>query len=180
MFKSNKLLSLIFFFICFAGSAFSQTVIVKPLDFISTDGGFQVNLPANAYRFSLIETGEGFATKGNQFTWDDPTGFYKLTFADLLNELENPKDFLEISSGLLTENAIVGGGKLLSEKELSLDGNPGLETRIELKSGTIAINRNYIVKKRLYTLFSGWKKGESGKAQLKILDSFRLYNPKKS
>lgn len=177
---SIKFLSIIFCFICFAGGVFSQTVIVKPLDFISTEGGFQVNLPANAYKFSLIETGEGFATKGSQFTWDDSSGFYKITFADLINEPENPKDFLETSSRLLTENAISEGGKLLSKKELSLDGSSGLETRIELKSGTIAINRNYIVKKRVYTLFSGWKNDENGTVQLKILDSFRLYSAKKS
>lgn len=66
--------------------------------------------------------------------------------------------------------------KLLTEKETTLAGNPGLEFTADLSSTRGVISRVFIVGRRPYQLIVMSTKGSDQAPAMKFLDSFKLTN----
>lgn len=174
MLKIIKPLTIVLFLVCFNAIAFSQSAGQKSSGFVSKEGGFTIDLPGEDVKKSTTAMGRAFATAAFEHKWDNDQGYFVVTYADLTEELDNHEAFLKLVSQSLVDDMGKEGGKLKSERALMLDGNHGYEVVINLKGGMVGIGRYYLVKKRVYTIFSGWKNNENGEKQLKILDSFKL------
>lgn len=146
-------------------------------NFASIEGGFSLSLPEQISSFRRVEPLEGKTKGGMQFFWQIPQGFYTAGYVDLYLP-EEGKNVIETTSADVIKQTISDGGKLISKKEISFEGNPGLEVIMSLKNAVIVIGRHYVVDKRIYTITSGWREGDDGTKQLKILDSFKLINGK--
>lgn len=64
--------------------------------------------------------------------------------------------------------------KLLAEKEITFEGNPGLEFTADLPNGRYATSRIFVVGRRPYQLVAVIAKGADQTTALRFLDSFRL------
>jgi hypothetical protein len=185
MIKLNKIFLVILYFIIFSGCAVSQqsrsadgsnsSLTVKRIpDFVSREGGFTIALSSVSYESNPYKFGQGYINGGTQYKWNSTTGFFSITYGDLIECPKDAKEFIKFSSDLFIKEIISEGGKLVSTQELSLDGNPGMEGRLLLKQGSVGLYRYYIVKNRVYSIISGWKENENGEYQMRMLDSFKL------
>lgn len=147
--------------------------------FVSVEGEFSINLPANISSFSAPNPVAGVSKNERQFAWDTPQGYFMVSFFDLYDKPDNPKIYLADRVDNFIAQIVSEGGAFISKKELSLNGNSGLEMVVKLRDGkTTGINRFYLVNSRVYILTTGWGEGKDGKAQLAILDSFKLIDGK--
>lgn len=143
-------------------------------DFVSTEGEFTVALPAKTTRFAKVEPVERETEGGSKMGWNTPQGAFVFSFTNYLKTPENPLKIYEELSNDIVGEIKRPGGKLIRKKETAFLGNPGLEVWVDLGKGQTMVYRYFFVKKRLYILTTGWKDGENGETQLKILNSFKL------
>jgi hypothetical protein len=146
-------------------------------EFVSVEGEFAIALPEQAVGSRSVEPLEGKTKGGRQFFWQVSEGYFTAGYVELYSA-EDGKRVIETTTADSIEQVLSEGGKLISKKELSRQGNFALEVILRLPNAVIVIGRHFVVKKRIYTLTSGWKEGESGSEQIKILDSFKLIDAK--
>jgi hypothetical protein len=146
--------------------------------FVYLDDGFSIDLPKYIYNREGIGPKEGAIAGGNQFVWQIPEGIFTIVYLEYVSTPADNRALLKSFSNNLIQQYIIDGGKLLNQTEISLNGNPGMEIRIQLKSGGVGIARYYLVKNWLYVITGVWGASGDGAAQLKILDSFKLVDSK--
>jgi hypothetical protein len=149
----------------------------KQAEFISVEGEFTIALPEQTIGSRSVPPIEGKTKGGKQFFWETPQGYFTAGFVELYSA-ENGKSVIQSTSADLIEQVLSDGGKLISKKEILFKGNSGLELIMRLKNAVIVIGRHYVVSKRIYTITSGWREGEDGAQQIKVLDSFKLIDGK--
>lgn len=139
-------------------SATAQQAAQKINTFVSKEGRFSVQL-SDRPKYSTQAVGEGAgATVNHIFMLEKGDAAYYVSFSDFKPEL-----IKDVSIAKLLDSARDGGvsnskGKLLSEKNITLDGSPGREIAIDLPGDqkTKARARFYMVSDRLYTvIFAG-------------------------
>lgn len=147
--------------------------------FVSVEGGFTIALPQYARGFSNIKPNSKIKG-GSQYNWQTPEGMFAVTYSDPISiPLDlNLKNELQAMSNKLIEQFTSSGGKLISTKEISSDGNTGVEVKIQFQDGIIGVTRYFLINNRMFILSAGWNLKEDGAVQLKILDSFKAIDGK--
>ena len=141
--------------------------------FVSLQGRFTISLPKHFYSYSGIATNvpEG-RIEGDSFSWRTAEGTFEVSYMDLPAALATKAVFDRSLDNKLLLNR---KAKLTGERNISLTGNVGRETRFETPEG-IQIVRTYLAGNRLYevsvTLANSLKSKES--SAVRVLDSLRL------
>jgi hypothetical protein len=144
--------------------------------FVSLTGRFTVSLPRQVSAYSGIGTNvpEG-RIEGDSFSWETAEGVFEVIYMDLPAAVATKAVFDRGRDNKLLLNR---KAKLAGEKDISLAGNAGRETRFETPDG-IQIVRTYLVGNRLYeaavALPNSLKPKEA--AAVRVLDSFKLLSP---
>lgn len=147
--------------------------------FTSLEGRFRITLPKqiSGYTPQSANTPEG-RIEGSMFNWNTAEGMFIVGYTERPEAVETMgKRALDI----LRDSAIAGTqgkGKLLGETDITLEGHPGRELRVEFPDG-FGIARMYLVGRRIYQaigILPTAKKAQEP-AVLKILDSFKLLSP---
>lgn len=144
--------------------------------FTSLEGRFSITLPKqiSGYTPQSANTPEG-RIEGSLFNWRTAEGSFIVGYTQRPEAVEPMgKRALDI----LRDSAIASGqgkAKLLSETDISLDGHPGRELKVEFPDG-ITTARIYLVRNRIYQAIVSLPPGSKTQEPkaIKILDSFKL------
>ena len=141
--------------------------------FVSLQGRFSISLPKQVSSYSGIGTNlpEG-RIEGDSFSWKTAEGLFEVTYMDLPAPLATKAVFDRGRENKLLLNRQT---RLAGEREISLAGSAGRETRFELPEG-IQIVRTYLVGSRLYeasVYLPNSLKPKEG-AAVRVLDTLKL------
>ncbi|MFL6209823.1 MAG: hypothetical protein ACJ74W_13285 [Pyrinomonadaceae bacterium] len=144
--------------------------------FTSLEGRFTISLPAQVAGFKPQSgnTPNG-RVEGVLYDWRTEAGVFMVGYIDgpRVVEATSKAAFDTIRNTVLSTNG--GKGTLTSEKDITLQGHPGRELRIEFPDG-FGVLRLYAVGNRIYQAIASLstaKKAQEPTA-VKILDSFKL------
>lgn len=151
--------------------------------FTSTKGRFSVLMPGTPKQLRLTQQTPigamdvyGFVVEQNQKTVG-----YVVMYADFpvnLAQRVNPK---QIFNGGRDRVLTMMQGKLLSQRDVRLQGYPGKEFTYEAK-GSIVKHRLYLVNRRLYQIIAGTNKNQQqslSRSTTGFLNSFKLRSPQR-
>ena len=178
MFKKTKLL-------------FALVVIVASFAFVSQGGWVQVKSHGFAVEFPKKPEVDSQAVPSaigdlmlNTFMYEpSQAGDDNLVYGIMLTKY--PDSLIKSNDTVFTKTvfrnvidgaAVKAGGKLLSEKEIALDGYPGREVRIDYQNGVAVIKmRMYMAKSTMYLIQTiAEPKKENNKSEVRFLNSFKL------
>jgi hypothetical protein len=168
MHKNFKLLALLFSLPLVSG--FTQADWLK---FKSTEENFTISLPSEP---SQEQTrGKSPLGNGHHIYRVESNGIsYTISNSVLENPPAHPEDIKRTFDFARDLVLMVTNGKLLSNKDISLDRFPGREVRIE-KGKMIWTLRAYVVRERLYQLMTTEPKSkEQSPETIKFFESFKL------
>lgn len=104
-------------------------------------------------------------------------GVMATKYPDSLAKAANNKAFIKGFFDGVTKGSVKSvNGKLLSEKDIELDGYPGKEIRVDFQNGLAVIRmRIYMVKTVMFTLQTiCYTERDENKSMYRFLESFRL------
>lgn len=145
--------------------------------FTSIEGRFIIELPKRISGFSpvSINAPNGTHIEGSTFNWRTSDGVFMVGFLDRQEMLEKAgKEVLDfLRDSILTQAQ--GRAKLVSETDITLDGHPGRQLKLEFPDG-IALARIYVVGNRIYQAIASLSTANKAKEPqaLKVLESFKL------
>jgi|GEM_PF-6061473 len=148
MLNQKRFLSIILLLIIPSVFAFSQTQTLRDNtkqsnDFVSVGGKFTIALPIQTIGSRNVEPLEGKTKGGKQFFWETTQGIFTAGYVELYKP-EDGKGVAETTTAELVEQVFGDGGKLISKREASFQGNSGLEVTMRLKNAVIVIGRHII------------------------------------
>jgi hypothetical protein len=143
-----------------------------------SEPGFSISMPGKPIKSEENSIASGFEISAHTLTVDVDREEYSLTYSDCphtqrMDSIE-PAQIFDLTQNKLL--AMKTGRKLVSEKDLTLNSNPGREVIFEDPSeGAVNTVRLYWVKPRLYTLVFARLKARAPSANSqKFLDSFKI------
>ena len=146
--------------------------------FVSPEGRFSIDLPKQAHgvQAMTIETPVANAN-GNYYDWEMMEGLFSVSYVDFPEPVDEDKasKILDNKRSNAEKFASSNKGKILSEKRIAIDNNPGVELRLEFPNAYM-IDRSYIRSNRMYStavLMINQQRGKETTA-LKVLDSFKI------
>jgi len=127
-------------------------------EFVSSEGRFSVLMPGTPRSDSVVISTTSGPLNYHRFSAQEDSVGYILTYTDLSDEAlkaTSPTILMDDTrQGVISSSK----GRLVSEQEVSLEGNPGRDIRIEIpenadlpEGGSIRV-RLYLVRNRLYQL----------------------------
>ncbi len=145
--------------------------------FVSLDGRFSISLPkqVSSYEPQSANTPAG-RVEGALYTWTMSNGKFAAGYVDRPEQLEAAaKTYLDDFRNKLVERVKSQGGNLVNETELSLNGHPGREFRVDTPAG-LFLFRIYLVKQRMYQLVASIQNNNQTQLDeaVKTLSSFKL------
>lgn len=151
-------------------------------EFVSPEGRFKVLLPAKPTKQTItLDTSKGQIVY-NGFIASSGGIICIVNYADLPTPVTAPNEIKTIFDEARNEFVKATEGKLMSEKNISLEGNQGREFQIEMR-GVKAKGRFYLVNRRFYQLAfmnAGLYGTPSDDEVDKFLDSFKIIADAKS
>lgn len=144
-------------------------------EYVSREGGFIVLMPMEPTKQEITVPSEFGQIKMHmlQSLSLSPLAACTVIYSDYPDEAAARKIFDKRSESLAKT------GKVLSGRDISLDGHPGSEMRVETEPGKVMVNRIFLVGKRAYQVMVVSQEPDADSPQLrKFLESFRL-NPEK-
>lgn len=148
--------------------------------------GFSASFPKKPEADSQLISSVFGKLRMNSFMYDasaDSTdenlvyGVMVTKYPDSLAKAAGSKAFINgFFDGAIKGSVNSVNGKLLSEKDIELDGYPGREIRIDFQNGLAVIRmRIYMVKKLMFTLQTiSYTEKDGNKSMYRFLESFRL------
>jgi hypothetical protein len=146
--------------------------------FVSPEGRFSIALPQSTHAARPMPVFIPLATAhGHYFDWDLKEGVFSAAYADFPGNVDS-KMAVKILSELRAraEKRIKSyNGRIVSERQITIDENPGMELKIEFPSAYL-INRIYLVSRRMYdtSALIVNQKREYEAAATAMLDSFKI------
>lgn len=149
-------------------------------EFSSGPGNFSVLLPGTPEeQTQSVDTPAG-SIDIHMFLLDQGSSAFMVGYSDYPESLIAQADPMLLLDG--ARDGAVGnvGGTMRSERELTLNSNPGREIKFDvpdssdLPGGGYAVARLYLVQNRLYQVIGMAKKDVSEEEIIKFLDSFTL------
>ena len=168
----------LFLLITFSASLFAQTISPQ---FISVYGNFSIELSENPNLTRGLRN-EDAPDKGAGmiYAWESENVVYTALYLDPLQTTDNltpveqAKNFEEINQNV-RETIKKYNGKIIFERPLPIDANPGMEIQAAIGAGKM-IARNFQVGQRSYSLQAVLRDLTDGRKALKVLDSnFWIY-----
>ena len=166
----------LFLLITFSASLFAQTI---PPQFISVYGNFSIELSENPNLTRGLRNEEApDKGAGMIYAWESENVVYTALYLDPLQTTDNltpveqAKNFEEINQNV-RETIKKYNGKIIFERPLPIDANPGMEIQAAIGAGKM-IARNFQVGQRSYSLQAVLRDLKDGRKALKVLDSFKL------
>jgi hypothetical protein len=146
--------------------------------FVSLEGRFSIDLPkqAHGFRAMTIETSVAKAN-GDYYDWVMKEGLFSVSYVDFPGPVDADKASIILSDVRSNAEKFASSnkGKVVSEKRIVLDNNPGVELRLEFPNSYM-IDRSYIRSSRMYktgVLMINQQRGYETTAS-KVLDSFKM------
>jgi hypothetical protein len=145
--------------------------------FTSKSGGFSVafpGVPTESFRTEKTESGPRIH---KLFEFAEPGKSYRVICADLAKERQ-PKLRQDAIDGIVDMFTRSSGGKVLSQKKLTFQGEPGIEVTLEQQRGIV--HGIYFIKgKRLFqiTLYYADQKVDKPEEFEKFVESFKAFPP---
>lgn len=133
------------------------------------DGSFTILMPGKATEESEKATTEGVTTEDRTFTVEREDSAFILGYSEFAEDISmiKPEALLEAAvEGLLQE-----GGKILSQRPISLNSYSGREVEYQSRDGITSNIRVYMVGQRLYQLYAITPRAGEVK---KFFDSFQV------
>jgi hypothetical protein len=137
--------------------------------FSPKDGNFSVLMPGKPKEEQKTGTSPDEPVEDRTYSVETKEGLFIVAYADFAQDIAqaNPKDVLdEVTKGFAT-----GGTKVVSQREISLNGTPGREVEYTVAAGLNAQARIFLVDKRLYLVQVVTTKNED---RQRFLNSFQL------
>ncbi|HKQ99888.1 MAG TPA: zinc finger Ran-binding domain-containing protein [Pyrinomonadaceae bacterium] len=161
------------------GPNFSSTGGGGWQEYQAKDGSFTIQMPSKP-----IENVQSQSTPAGEIQMHMSMAVENQGGAFIAGYADYPSNFTHVSSEQLLDLASQGavnssGTTLLNKKNISLDGNPGVELELlppkNMPEGGRAVTRIYWAAPRIYILFAGGpKSSETDAAMTKYFDSFKL------
>jgi hypothetical protein len=166
-------LIIIFSFLCLnvAAQANKET-------YISSDGGFKIDLPAKPDTEETLEDAKAYNLGlGKDLSWGEKPVKYIVQYIKL-DTFENPltaKRKAEIMADMIkrVRFSLIEGKASVSEKNIVLSGNAGKELEGVLPTGKLIV-RTYLIGEKLYQLYAAVYDINFVADAVKTLDSFKL------
>jgi hypothetical protein len=157
-----------------AASPFSADIGARENSFVSTDGRFSIALPKTIEKVSTV-LGEA-KVPAQRYKWrvEEVQATFMILHTDVpLAKKEEGVERVETAAdGYI--GALPGTATVTSRRNVTLDGNPGVEVKSREKDGLVVVNRYYMANTRLYCVQAMWMSGPQDDRVLKILDSFKI------
>lgn len=146
-----------------------RTSRTTPVPFTSREGGFSVLMPGTPmYKTRVLDTNVGQII-AHYFMLESQDGTYMVMYNDFPMQ---PSDSHAMLSAVRNGNA--QGGKLIAERDISVDGYPGKLVQVEKGEYTV-INAIFLVDQRLYQVMFSRPKTEALPAEAaEFFRSFKL------
>jgi len=148
--------------------------------FVSLEGRFSIALPQNGHGFQPLsfDSPTGRVT-GDSYLWKLQEARFTAGYVDaneVLEQRSGAKKFFDSQRDDLLAKASSAKGKLISEKDISLNEHPGREMKLEFADG-LFINRIYLVARRMCQVTAILKGEQLSNAAPApgIIDLFRFY-----
>ena len=135
-------------------------------------GHFTVAMPGAAQHTTTpINTNGQFVTTMHTYMMDATNCSYSVMYGDIASASSNPGSMLEA-----VRNGNARGGRVLDDKDFTIDGYPGKAVTIE-KDGMMVYNRIVIVGDRVFQVMFAMNKSDEIPASANtFIKSFRLTN----
>ncbi len=182
--RISKLSLFTFFLTLFSVLAFSQSEKTDQEMFLSGEGNFSLNVPANPTSSIEIPSKRlNYMGEGRRLIWTKPAEYnyvvqYIKLFPDEDDKLTDKyrQSFLEsYKSGVIAD--IKSKNAPYRQKSYSFKGNSGYELEAVYPDSRAFI-RIFFVKEKLYSVSVAISKSKDKKVAFAILDSFKLLDPK--
>jgi hypothetical protein len=153
--------------------------------FTSAAGSFSVLTPGELSHEQRAAQSSDGSVQMHVFTYY-ANAEYSISYADYLAVIENQDRQSQFLNAVRDAGVKGINGRLLEDKEITLDGHPGRSYRVEYGTdyGFLLVGRNVVVGQRLYIVSTTYRKNALAVAvgsyeawALKFLDSFRLTRP---
>jgi len=137
--------------------------------FSPKDGSFSILMPGKPEEEHKSGTSADEPLEDHTFKVETDEGLFIVSYAEFAQELSqaNPQNVLDE----VTKGFDGGGTKVVSQRNISLNGIPGREVEYTVTEGINARARIFLVKQRLYLLQVVSGKNEH---RVRFLDSFQL------
>ena len=148
--------------------------------FTSIEGRFTIALPGISSFESITPQTDKGKGKGMVFKWQVNSAVYSVTFADFPGQFQQSsevKEYLDKTRAHVNDLSANKKINLVSDRNLSLSGNPGYEFIFE-NPGARGVKRTYFAGSRYYEIIAAFPRGKGDEeASIKILDSFQFLSP---
>jgi hypothetical protein len=185
--KRHITLSIFILCLLYTGSARAQRVTVELGNppsiadagpFVSPEGRFSMALPRQPHGYRPMPVFTPLATAdGHYYDWDLKEGVFSAAYADFPGPIDSEMAGKILSDLRLRAEKRVTSyrGKVVAEKQITIDNNPGMELKIEFPNAYM-VNRIYFVSRRMYdisALLVNQKRVYEAAAS-NVLDSFKI------
>lgn len=143
--------------------------------FVSQDGGFTIDLPSEGYQG--VEPVGDLNSGSGTYAWVTEAGQFSVSYVEGAFPMRTAAESINTLADVILKSPANRQSTILSRKQFVVDGNPVIELRIKRPQGS-AINRLFMVKRRLFVITADWVDGD-GKDAAGILDSFELIDGRK-
>jgi len=171
--KATLLIAAILLLACGSHQAELKSAHADWVVFSPKDGGFSVKLPSNPTERPLPQGVEAGRTPSPVYELTSGGLKYVITYKDHPFSVEGAQRDKLLEMG--AEAGITGaGGKVVSNKPISLDDYPGREAKGEM-GGSLYQSRVYLVKQRLYLLIVWLPADKAGsESAARFFESFKI------
>ncbi|HMQ03429.1 MAG TPA: hypothetical protein PKD26_05900 [Pyrinomonadaceae bacterium] len=151
---------------------FSVQACAQSKVYVSSEGRFSIDL-----NFTPTEDRNSAESKlgGKKLWWRTESASFMVSFAD---NLDAKKEFAESAVNASADGyigAIPKSAKVVSRKNIGIDGYPGVEIVSRESDGYTVVTRYFMVDTRLYCTMALWTAGRNDLDVIRTLDSFKVY-----
>jgi hypothetical protein len=160
-----------------SGSPAGAPVLQAMKEQSASDGSFSVKMPGDAKEETQDMGGGGAPMVAHQMGLDTGKGAYVVMWADFPAAVVKEQGTDKALDGARDGAVQNVGGKLDSEKKISVQGNPGREIAVSGPNGMKLAGRLFLVGNRLYQVMAVWQEADASMRPASVtpfLESFVL------
>lgn len=138
----------------------------------SKDGGFSVLMPKQPTKSSQEVNTKAGPTTLHMYMVEYPSMAYAVMYNSVPGTIADPEESLDRARDGAVKSF---GGVLVTDRKITLEGNPGREVRVKGGKDMMITFRHYVVGNKLYQLMVSYPEGYDASDQVKkFMNSFEL------